>query len=180
MDVAGYCSSLGYEGTVALGQATLLTGSITGPNAAYGNWACVAGSGATTTIAVGGSAPSFSNLCAVQYPGAASYGAPTDANDAYSWNCYLLPSTSGTGVRAETQAATTAVLQNALVRNEIGQLQALVSSKKPVQAIVNGLQFLGSKPLQELVGDVLAAYGLPNQGPAVTAALAAAMTQAVL
>jgi hypothetical protein len=119
-------------------------------------------------------------FCAVQYPGAASYGAPTDANDAYSWNCYLLPPASGTGTRAELQAATTAVLQNALVQNEIGQLQSLVSSRQPLRAIVNGLQFLGSKPVQELIGDVLAAYGLPNQGPAVTAALGGAITKAVL
>jgi hypothetical protein len=180
MNVAGYCLGLGYEGTPSLGQATLLTGSITGTNAAYGNWACVAGSGATTTIAVGGAAPSFSNLCAVQFPGVASYPAPTDANNAYTWNCYLLPPASGPGVGAEVQAATTAVLQNALVQNEIVQLQALVSSHKSLQAIATGLQFLGSRPVQELIDDVLAAYGLPNQGPAVTALLAGAITRAVL
>ncbi|MCU1455660.1 MAG: hypothetical protein JWN46_3806 [Acidimicrobiales bacterium] len=180
MSVADYCFNLGYQGTTAVGPATQVTGTITGPNAAYDNWACVANSGATTLIKVGGPAPSFTNLCAVQYPGVASYPAPTNADDAYTWNCYLLPPASGPGVRAQVQAATTAVFQNSLVQDEIAQLKSLVAARKVGLAIVTGVRFLGSRPLQELIGDVLAAYRLPNQAPAVTAGLAAAIVWAVL
>ena len=180
MDVAGYCLGLGYTGTPVLGQATLLLGSTTGPNGAYGNWACVAGSGATTPVAVGGTTPSFADLCAVQYLGVASYPLPTDANDAYTWNCYLLPPATGSGLAAQVRAATDALLQTALVQDEISQLRALVAARKLLPAVQAGVTFLRSHAVQEAIADVLAGYKLPNQSAAVTTLLAAAMTRAVL
>jgi hypothetical protein len=180
MDVAGYCYGLGFVGTTSVGPATLLTGSITGPNAAYGNWACVAGSGSTTTIGVGGSPPSFTNLCAVQYPGVASYAAPTDANNAYTWNCYILPPAAGPGLRAQDQAATSAVFGNDLIQNEIPVLKALVAQRKPLQALIAEAQFVRSAPVQELIADVLAAYQLSNQQGLVSLNLGFAIAQAVL
>ena len=89
LDIAGYCESLGDDGTGS-GSTTLLRGAVEGPEYAYENWACVQDDGSVVPIAVSGPAPSMDNACAVEYPGVSSYGYPENPNSAYGWNCYTL------------------------------------------------------------------------------------------
>jgi len=90
LNIAGYCETLGYDGTGS-GSTTLLRGAVEGPEYAYENWACVRADGTTVPIAVSGAAPSMNDACAVEFPGgAASYAYPEDPNSAYTWNCYTL------------------------------------------------------------------------------------------
>jgi 6-phosphogluconolactonase (cycloisomerase 2 family) len=87
MNVAGYCVSLGDTGNGG-GPTTFLRGAVEGPEYAYKNWACVKDDGTDVEIAPTGPAPSMSDLCHVQYPGAASYAYPDDPNNAFTWSCY--------------------------------------------------------------------------------------------
>ena len=90
LNIAGYCESLGDDGTGS-GSSTLLRGAVEGPEYAYENWACVQNDGTAVPIAVSGPAPSMNNACAVEFPGASSsYGYPENPNSAYTWNCYTL------------------------------------------------------------------------------------------
>lgn len=112
LNINGYCEGLGYHGNGS-GPSILLRGGVTGPNYAYENWACVAGSGATALIAFEGPAPSMDNACAVAFPSIPSHSHADDPNSAYSWNCYegAPPVKSkggggGSGPIAKTSAAT--------------------------------------------------------------------------
>ncbi len=89
LNIAGYCESLGDDGTGS-GSTTLLRGAVEGPEYAYENWACVEDNGNAVQIAVSGPAPSMNNACAHEFPSASSYGYPESANNAYTWNCYTL------------------------------------------------------------------------------------------
>jgi DNA-binding beta-propeller fold protein YncE len=89
LNIAGYCESLGDDGTGS-GSTTLLRGAVEGPEYAYENWACVQDTGTTVPIAVTGPAPSMNDACAHEFPGTSSYGYPENPNSAYTWNCYTL------------------------------------------------------------------------------------------
>ena len=182
LDLAGYCQSLGDNGTTAIGPATLSRNAITGPNFAYQNWACVQDSGALVPINPIGPAPSMLDACRSQYPGVASYSFPTSADDAYTWNCYSLPPAAGPGHQQQLAAATSALLGNDAVQAEIATLQGLISSRHPLQALVSEATFLSSRSTTELVSDVLGAYGLTSRvdQASVTLQLAAAITRAAL
>jgi DNA-binding beta-propeller fold protein YncE len=87
LDLAAYCSSLGYTGGDE-GPAILTKGAVSGPRYAYENWACTSEASAVTTpITASGTAPSMENACFSQY-GVPSYGFPTEEDNAFSWNCY--------------------------------------------------------------------------------------------
>jgi IPT/TIG domain len=97
MNVAGYCESLGDHGDGG-GSVTYLRGEVEGLEGseyAYKNWACIEGNGTPVEITPTGPAPSMENLCAVQYPGAASYADPSDPDNAFTWACYESPPPEG-------------------------------------------------------------------------------------
>src|SRR5207302_10945562 len=137
--LAGYCQGLGDNGTTAIGPATLARGAITGPNFAYGNWACVTDGGVLVPITATGSAPSMTNACLTQYPGVASYTYPTDPNDAFTWNCYLLPPAAGTTPAQQEAAALSALTSNDAIRAEIALLQTMAGP--PGHIVVAARQF---------------------------------------
>lgn len=174
LSIAGYCAGLGYA------NDGLARNAITGPNFAYNNWDCVALGGAVTPIAATGPAPSMTDACRVQYPGVATFALADDPDNAFTWNCYLLPPSSGTSTAAEDRSAVTAIISTDAVQAEITQLRALVAARKPLQALSQGLQFLSSRSTQELVADVLSGYGLPGQQIPVSALVGIALVQAVL
>ena len=89
LNIAGYCESLGDDGTGS-GSSTLLRGAVEGPEYAYENWACVQDNGTTVPIAVTGPAPSMNDACAHEFSSTSSYGYPENPNSAYTWNCYTL------------------------------------------------------------------------------------------
>lgn len=180
LDLAGYCQGLGDFGTTATGPVILTQNAITGPNFAYNNWACVENNGTVVPITATGKAPSMTDACTVQYPGAATYAYPTDPNDAYTWNCYLLPPAAGPNTGQELQAAVSALMSNDAVQAEVTQLQGLVSAGQNRQALVQGTQFLFARSTQELINDVLGGYKLTQYQRITTAELGAAMTKAVL
>lgn len=174
LSLIDYCQSLGYADT------GLARAAITGPNFAYNNWQCVSVGGSVTPVAATGPAPSMSDACRVQYPGVATFALADDPNNAYTWNCYLLPPSSGTSVAAQDRAAVTALMSTDAVQAEITQLKALVAARKPLQALQQGIQFLASQQTQELIGDVLGGYGLPHEKVPVSVLLGAAITRATL
>ncbi len=180
LDLAGYCQNLGDHGTTSAGPAILRRGAVTGPNFAYQNWACVQDSGKVVPMSDTGSAPSLLDACVHQYPNVALYAAPLDANDAFTWNCFLLPPAASSSVADEDNSAVTALMQTDMVQGEIATLQAEVATGHAAHALLDGVRFLQSRPVQELIADVLGGYHLTGQQPVVTAELGAAMVKAVL
>jgi hypothetical protein len=180
LDLASYCQSLGDHGTTSAGPAILRRAAVTGPNFAYQNWACVQDNGKVVPMSDTGPAPSLLDACLHQYPNVALYAAPLDANDAFSWNCFLLPPAASSSVADEDKSAVTALMQTDTVQAEIATLQAEVATGHAAHALVDGVRFLQSRPVQELIADVLGGYHLTGQQPVVTAELGVAMVKAVL
>ena len=178
MSIADYCAALGYHGGDGINNTALVKGDITGPDFAYGNWACVDMGGNNVPIATTGPAPSMTDVCHSQYLGVASYALPSDPNDAYTWNCYLLPPSAGPRVGQETQAAVGALMSTDAIQAEIAQLQAI--GPHPLQVELQIVRFLSQRTSQQLVSDVLGGYGLPHQQFLVSAELDAAMLRVVL
>jgi hypothetical protein len=180
LDLARYCQSLGHHGTTATGPVILLRGSVTGPNYAYNNSTCAKHNGANVPISASGPAPSMLDACRVQYPGVATYAAPSHPDDAYAWKCFPLPPVAGHTVADKDNAAVTALLQTDTVQAEITDLQQLVDQHKIGQAVAKERRFLSALPTQELISNVLGGYQIPNQRPVVTELLGVEMTKAAL
>ena len=89
LDVAAYCEGLGDEGD-GTGPTSFLRGELEGPEYAYHNWACVTDDGEQVEIKETGPAPSFEDMCAVQFAEDSSFAYPSNPNNAYSWDCYAL------------------------------------------------------------------------------------------
>jgi hypothetical protein len=180
LDLARYCQSLGHHGTTATGPVILLRGSVTGPNYAYNNPTCAKHNGANVPISASGPAPSMLDACRVQYPGVATYAAPSHPDDAYAWKCFPLPPVAGHTAADKDNAAVTALLQTDTVQAEITELQQLVDQHKIGQAVAKERRFLSALPTQELISNVLGGYQIPNQRPVVTELLGVEMTKAAL
>jgi hypothetical protein len=94
VNIAGYCTNLGYTGKNGRGEgpASLRrNGEIEGANFAYENWACVESGGTEVPIEATGASLSMEDICAKQYPEDASFAYPTNPNNASTWNCYGIP-----------------------------------------------------------------------------------------
>jgi hypothetical protein len=180
LDLARYCQSLGHHGTTATGPVILLRGSVTGPNFAYNNPTCVQRSGTNVPISASGPAPSMLDACHVQYPGVATYAAPSHSDDAYAWRCFPLPPVAGPTVADKDNAAVAALLQTDTVQAEITELQHLVDQHKIGQAVAKERRFLSALPTQELISNVLGGYQIPNQRSVVTELLGVEMTKVAL
>jgi hypothetical protein len=180
LDLARYCQSLGHHGTTAIGPVIWLRGSVIGPNFAYNNPTCVQHNGNNVPISASGPAPSMLDACRVQYPGVATYAAPTQPDDAYTWKCFPLPPAAGPTVEDKDNAAVTALLQTDTVQAKITELQQLVDQHKIGQAVAKERRFLSALPTQELISNVLGGYQIPDQRPVVTELLGVEMTKAAL
>jgi hypothetical protein len=107
LDIAGYCSALGYNGLGGKGTPwALKRGAVEGTNFAFENWACVGAAGQEVLVAPTGAAPSMGDACRVQHPGKASFAYASDPDSAYTWACYEAPPEEPAPKKATVAAVT--------------------------------------------------------------------------